>query len=419
MDIIIKNENNAIAKYNLNYEDVKNYLATELAKYKNLLVTEEFMQMAKKSRAELNSMKKDLKSRLSEIRQAQLAPYEALKTNYTDKLEQMIDEQLVRIDTAIKEIEKKKEQQKAEEIKAYFDEANKKAELEIPLNQVFNPKWTNATYSMNKVKVDIDNFFVSVTEDLKIIESFDDEFIIPLRKLYLSCFDMSAVMRNKVEFDNEKKKRLEAEAEAERLRKELAEQKQKEKEDELRRMAETNTAGTGADSTEAESRSAEISIEEGNGYIQYAGENCENATNDNQNANEEIPDLTEGDLTSLNSIPEENIPEAIEKPQENAQNNPEINNSDLEYIQFWVKVTPEQKLMLRNLVLDNNIQCGKLKQKTEQEIIDILKHHFSNVYCDTCGNDGKETPCDCCYRKSMLWTISDNTAKEIAQEIVQ
>jgi hypothetical protein len=321
MDIIIKNENNAIAKYNLNYEDVKNYLATELAKYKNLLVTEEFMQMAKKSRAELNSMKKDLKSRLSEIRQAQLAPYEALKTNYTDKLEQMIDEQLVRIDTAIKEIEKKKEQQKAEEIKAYFDEANKKAELEIPLNQVFNPKWTNATYSMNKVKVDIDNFFVSVTEDLKIIESFDDEFIIPLRKLYLSCFDMSAVMRNKVEFDREKQKRLEAEAEAERLRKELEQAKEENKSEILENL--------------------------NGGY-------CVNAS-----------DNAEDNLTGIEEIPEANTPEDIQTLQETQSPLPREEKTEdeipqFERIEFWVEVTPEQKLLMRNFVLENHIKCGKI-----------------------------------------------------------
>lgn len=416
LEIVIKDQNNAVSEYQINYEEVKQALATELKKYDKLVVTEEFMQSAKKSRAELNAMKKDLKERLSEIRKAQLKPYEQLKEQYTDKLEQMIDDYVIKIDNQIKEIEKKKIEEKNKQIKEYFDECNKKAQLEIPLNNVFNPKWSNQTYSLSKVKADIDLFFVKVTEDLGIIDSFDDEFVIPLRKLYLACFDMSVVMKNKVEFDNEKQRRLEAEAEAERLRKELAEQK--EREDELRRMAETDTAGTGADIPEAECGVAEIPDTVGNDSNENEAECCQYGNDDCENADVQ-PEAIEDDLTVVNSIPEENIPEATQTHQETQQSNPEINETELEYIEFWVKVTPEQKLMLRNLVLDNHIKCGKVKQKTEQEIADILINHFSNVYCDTCGNEGKDTPCDCCYRKSMLWTISENTAKEIAQEIAK
>lgn len=319
-EIVITNETNAIAVYKVNYEDVKNYLATELKKYDNLLVTEEYIQMAKKSRAELNAMKKDLQARLSEVRNAQLKPYNDLKANYTDALEKMIDEQLVKIDNAIKEIEQKKAEEKQKEITEYFNQANAKAELNIEIRQLFNPKWTNQTYSMNKIKGEIDAFFQRVKADIEVIESFDDEFVIPLKNIYLKCYDMGAVMRNKVEFDNEKKKRIEAEQEAERLRKELEEKKAKE-------VAESKTKFLN----------------------QYFGE-------------ENIPENAQDDLTGVEEIPEANTPEDTKTLQETS---PALANEtqkavQLERIEFWVEVTPEQKLLMRNFVLDNHIKCGKI-----------------------------------------------------------
>lgn len=324
-EIVITNVTNAIAVYKVNYEQVKSYLTEELKKYDNLLVTEEYMSMAKKSRVELNAMKKELANRLSAVRNAQLKPYNDLKANYTDELERMIDEHLVKIDNAIKEIEKKKAEQKQAEVTEYFNQVKAQAELDIDIRQLFNPKWTNQTYSMNKIKGEIDAFFKKVKADVEVIESFDDEFVIPLKNIYLKCFDMSAVMRNKMEFDREKQKRLEAEAEAERLRKELEEQKAKE--------------------------NSESKTELLNGYFKE---------------DTDIPsDDVECDLRGVENIPEENIPEGTETPQDvppaladETKNENEM--PKLERIEFWVEVTPEQKLLMRNFVLDNHIKCGKI-----------------------------------------------------------
>ena len=325
-EIVITNETNAIAVYKVNYEQVKSYLTEELKKYDNLLVTEEYMSMAKKSRAELNAMKKELASRLSEVRNAQLKPYNDLKANYTDELERMIDEQLIKIDGAIKEIEKKKAEEKQKAITEYFNQANAQAELNIEIRQVFNPKWTNQTYSMSKIKGEIDGFFKKVKSDVEVIESFDDEFIIPLKNIYLKCFDMSAVMRNKVEFDREKQKRIEAEAEAERLRKELEAEKEKQAQAQVQVQK-------------------EIEVQE---IVDIPSDDVEDG------------------LTGVEQIPEENIPEEIETPQETQSaladdiKNDEDTQPKLERIEFWVEVTPEQRLLMRNFVLDNHIRCGKI-----------------------------------------------------------
>ena len=213
-------------------------------------------------------------------------------------------------------------EQKEKEIIEYFNTVNAQAELNIEIRQLFNPKWTNQTYTMSKIKGEIDAFFKKVKADVEVIESFDDEFVIPLKNIYLKCFDMSAVMRNKVEFDKEKQKRLEAEAEAERLRKELEEQKAKE--------------------------NAESKTEFLNGYFK------EDTDIPSENA--------QSDLTVVEEIPEANTPEDTKTLQETspALANETQNTVQIERIEFWVEVTPEQKLLMRNFVLENHIKCGKI-----------------------------------------------------------
>jgi hypothetical protein len=284
-EVVITNETKAIAVYKVNFEQVKKYLAGELKKYDNIVVSEEYMTMAKKSRAELNKMKSELKARLSEVRNAQLKPYNDLKENYTNYLEQMIDFQLEKIDTAIKNIEFKKAEKKEEEIVKYFRQINARYEFDIEIGVVFNPKWTNQTYSMNKIKSEIDSFFQKVQDDLSVIDSFDKEFVIPLRNIYLKCFDMGAVMRNKIEFDREKQKM----------------------------------------------------------------ENSEKK----EDMSSETP---QANLRVVENNKDTNIPEVIKSLEETHS------AFQIERIEFWVEVTPEQKAKMRNFVLENNIKCGKIQR---------------------------------------------------------
>lgn len=53
--------------------------------------------------------------------------------------------------------------------------------------------------------------------------------------------------------------------------------------------------------------------------------------------------------------------------------------------------------------------------KSKDEIIEILIKNFDSVYCDTC--DGK--CCEDCHRKAINWSISNQFAEVIADEILK
>lgn len=56
--------------------------------------------------------------------------------------------------------------------------------------------------------------------------------------------------------------------------------------------------------------------------------------------------------------------------------------------------------------------------KTKEEIIKILKNNFYYVYCHSCAFQHDRKGCDECHRKYMNWSISDEEAEGIANEIL-
>ena len=54
----------------------------------------------------------------------------------------------------------------------------------------------------------------------------------------------------------------------------------------------------------------------------------------------------------------------------------------------------------------------------EDKIVKILMDNLSSVYCDTCG-PREEDDCEYCHRKSMMWGLSENTARKLARKIME
>lgn len=309
VDIIIESENKLVP-YKINFEDAKNYLKSELEKYQNLCVTEEFIQSAKSSRAELNKKKKELSAKFTEIKKLHNEPINQLKIK-VDELINLIDEPLNKIDEQIKAYEEKLKEQKQEFITEVFEDAKRRYNFDkVELKTIFNEQWLNVTYTKKKISSEIEVFFSRVTSDLKVIESFEDEFVIPLTDFYLKCFDMSAVMQRKVAYDKAKKEKEEQEA---------LERKKKEEQEKLDQFAKIYNEAV-------KEPEVETVIDKGDVFDEYFEGDCD------------IPAPDE--VAEIEEIPEQ--------------------EPEKEYIEFWVKVTPEQKLMLRELVLNNNIECGKL-----------------------------------------------------------
>ena len=393
VDIVIESENK-LTPYKINFEDAKKYLKSELEKYQKLCVTEEFIQSAKKSRAELNAKKKELSAKFTEVKKMHNEPINILKEK-VDELLTLIDEPLNKIDEQIKAYEEKIKEQKKEEITSIFENAKKRYDFDkVKFETIFNPQWLNVSYSKKKITSEIETFFSRVTSDLEVIDSFDDEFVIPLKDLYLECFDMSIVMQRKIAYDKEKQERLQREKE----------------EEEKKRLKELE-----------ELKNQEIEVVE---TVQDKADVFDEYFEDLESL-EEIPENDE--LEEKNDEPQEptsdfsddvNINLPTEEEKCDTEQSQKIGEEEcLIHIPFYVNVTKEQKLLMREFVLENKIDCGKLKQKTIEEITEILVERLNSVYCDNCNNTDSSC-CEECNRKQMYWSLSRTEARNIAREIL-
>lgn len=116
-----------------------------------------------------------------------MKPFNELKdvVNETCKL---IGEASSRIDSKIKETEEKEKQKKLDQIREYFEEHNENI---ILFDFAFRPEWLNKTKALSVVKMEIDELFKTVDDDLnRLKEHFAGEaFYIPVIDKYTSTLD--------------------------------------------------------------------------------------------------------------------------------------------------------------------------------------------------------------------------------------
>ena len=72
--IIITRQSPGFASFE-NFEEIKSYLAEQLASYRNLVYTEDNLKLAKADKAKLNKLKKALDERRKEIKKIYMEPY--------------------------------------------------------------------------------------------------------------------------------------------------------------------------------------------------------------------------------------------------------------------------------------------------------------------------------------------------------
>ena len=162
-------ENSFIQAIEWNNEEIKAELKEKLELYKNLIYTDEQISEAKADRAKLNKFVTALEDKRKELKKTCLAPYEKFEKQVKE-LVFMINEPIALIDTRVKSFEEEKKNKKLEEIKAYYTGLD----TDFPsFEQIYNPKWLNASVSMASIKKDIDTRLGDINKELEILENLE------------------------------------------------------------------------------------------------------------------------------------------------------------------------------------------------------------------------------------------------------
>lgn len=193
-----------------NFDEVKEWLSGRLERYANLIVTEDDLSMAKADVASLRKFVRALDGERIAIKKAYMAPYEALEQR-VNELKAMCERPIQAIDGQVKTFEERRKKEKKDGLRAYFDAKCGEAGRYIAFEDVFDPKWLNATVGVEKAKEQIDEILQRYNEDMEAMESICNGCTgaeaYALREYYRQTRSIAQVLEYKGRMDAFKEKR--------------------------------------------------------------------------------------------------------------------------------------------------------------------------------------------------------------------
>lgn len=160
----------ALEPVKFNYEELKKELTEKVENYKNLVYTEENINMAKKDRANLNKLKKAISDEKIRVKNTLLAPYADFESKCKELIK-IVDTSVENVDRQVKAFEDEEKRTKKEEIQKYFNEHVGHFKDVIIFENIFEDRWLNKTTTMKTVQADIEHIFSRASSDLITIES--------------------------------------------------------------------------------------------------------------------------------------------------------------------------------------------------------------------------------------------------------
>lgn len=209
MEFIVKTDLNSLPKtIDFNFEEMKSELNEKLARYNTLVVTEDSIRDAKADKAALNKLKEAIETRRKEIKKLCLAPYENLEKQCKE-ITAMIQKPILAIDAQIKAFEDIEQQQKWEQIEAYYKGEVKELKDLVPLEKIVSSKWKNKGESLESVNNGIGDTLERIRTDLETIENLKSEFGHQIVDAYLKDYNLSRALQEQKRLE-EQKRQIEA-----------------------------------------------------------------------------------------------------------------------------------------------------------------------------------------------------------------
>ena len=201
-----------------NFEAVDAYLTEAMEPYTQMVVTEDSIGDAKKTLAQLRKLKDGINSQKIAVKREWMKPY----TEYEDKAKQLmsrVEAGISNIDGQVKDYDSRRKEQKVQALKDYFDQEASRYRVEEYLgwNLIRNPKWANASFSVEDAENEISGIITDTAKDIDYITGMGSPFEAAMLEEYRKCRDLRAVLalelRLKARQEAEERKKAERLAE--------------------------------------------------------------------------------------------------------------------------------------------------------------------------------------------------------------
>jgi len=158
-----------------NWEEMEVALSEIIAPYKNMVVTKEDLPDAKTDLAKLRKVFKNIDDMRKRVKKVYTAPLDAFERKCKG-LTAICEEAINNLDMQVKEYQARAKAEKIQLLTEYFDNAPKKYPEYIRFEQTVNPKWTNATYSIETAQQEIDDAIYRSDNNVAMILSLEEEY---------------------------------------------------------------------------------------------------------------------------------------------------------------------------------------------------------------------------------------------------
>lgn len=145
-----------------NFEAVRDWLTEELAPYATMVVSQDAIADAKKTRAAIRKVGDSIDGQRKAIKKLWNKPYEEYEAKCKE-LTGIVNEAVSNIDGQIKGFENQMKEEKRQRLSYFFDCHAAEVSDYITFDDVFDPKWLNATFS----EIDAANAITASIEDFK------------------------------------------------------------------------------------------------------------------------------------------------------------------------------------------------------------------------------------------------------------
>lgn len=176
-----------------NKDELKAYIEKKVADYQNLVYTDDTIKEAKKDRADLNKLKKQISDRRIEVKKAVMAPYTEFETDVKEVLE-LIEQPINQIDAQIKAYESDQKEGRKQALFNHYMTYSDEFQSMVPFKSMLSEKMLLASKSEKKAISELDIVHQQIETDLMTIdmglEERDREYA---KQRYLSCFDVGRV----------------------------------------------------------------------------------------------------------------------------------------------------------------------------------------------------------------------------------
>lgn len=213
MDFLIKTDLKTIPeRIDFNFEEMKAELSEKLATYNALVVTEDSIKSAKADKANLNKLRTAIEDKRKEIKKLCLAPYESFEKQCKE-IVALIDQPIKSIDGQIAVFDQKLQDEKWEQISAFYKAEIKELISVVPLEKIVSPKWKNKTESLETICNGIGDTLDRIRTEIETLdESCPEEFRDQVKDVYLKNYSLSEARQEYKRLEERKRQLAEMEA---------------------------------------------------------------------------------------------------------------------------------------------------------------------------------------------------------------